>query len=254
MWGERNSERPARVFAIDHRVRGLTYRPPFDTGKPFGADVRRISLALLTTLVALPPAGAHAQIIRGRGFGLRDPQTWVSATLGWQNGWSVFDGATGSRWDLSDTQQYGASIERVVTSGITVGVRASTSQPSVRYTSTSAGGLREADVRVTQALGVVHVTTGRQLRSVFELGLGSTIYSDFRERSTGLRLGPESTDADFAFVFVYGLGYSFSRNFQVDVVQDLGTSLHQKTGLSAGEDTSARISGTRLVARYGFGG
>src|SRR6188768_3486270 len=102
-WGGRNSERSARVVAIDPRVRRLTYRPPFDTGKPFGADVRRFTLALLTTLVALPLTGAHAQIIRG-GLRLRDPQTWVSAMLGWQNGWTVFDGTTASRWDLGDSQ------------------------------------------------------------------------------------------------------------------------------------------------------
>lgn len=216
--------------------------------------MRRISLALVMALVALPPTGVHAQIIRGGRFGLRDPQTWISATLGWQSGWTVFDGSSGSRWDLSDTQQFGGSIERVVANGVTVGVRANTSQPSVRYTSTTTLIQREADTRVTQALGVLHVTTGRQLRSVFELGLGSTIYSDLRERVTGQPLGSAKTDADFAFMFVYGLGYSFSRNFHVDVVQDLGTSLHQKTGLSAGEDTSARISSTRLVARYGFGG
>lgn len=215
--------------------------------------MRRIVLALFTTLAALPPTGASAQIIRGGRFGLRDPQTWVSATYGWQSGWTVYDGTSSSRWDLGDTQQFGASIERAVTSGITVGVRASTSQPSVRYTSTSALTQREADARVTQALGVVHVTAGRDIRSVFELGLGSTIYSDFRERVTGQALGTGKTDADFAFVFVYGLGYSFSRNFHVDVVQDLGTTVHQKTGLTAGEDTSARISSTRLVARYGFG-
>jgi hypothetical protein len=216
--------------------------------------VRRFSLALLTVLVALPVHGAGAQIIRGGRFALRDPQTWVSATYGWQEGWTVFDGRSGSRWDVGDTQTYGGSIERAVSSGITVGVRANTSQPSVRYIGTGTAGTTQADVRVSQALGVVHVTTGRQLRSVFELGLGATIYSDFRERVTGAPLGAESTDADFAFVFVYGLGYSFSRNFQVDVVQDLGTSLHQKTGLAAGEDRSARISTTRLVARYGFGG
>lgn len=216
--------------------------------------MRRISLALLMTLAVLPPTGASAQIIRGGQFGLRDPQTWVSATLGWQSGWTVVDGTTDSRWDLSDTQQFGASIERAVASGVTVGVRASTSQPSVRYTSTSALTQREADTRVTQALGVVHVTTGRAIRSVFELGLGSTIYSNFRERATGQPIGTAKTDADFVFLFAYGLGYSVSRNFHIDVVQDLGTSLHQKTGLAAGEDTSARISSTRLVARYGFGG
>ena len=62
----------------------------------------------------------------------------------------------------------------------------------------------------------------------------------FRERGTDTRLGAESTDSDFAFSFTYGLGYSFSPNFQVDVVQDLGTSLHQGTNLAAGEDRSAR--------------
>ena len=216
--------------------------------------MRRSTLAVLTTLVALPLSGARAQIIRGGRFGLRDPQTWVSATFGWQNDWTVFDGATSSRWDIGDSQVYGGSIERAVASGITLGVRANTAQPTVRYTSATTPDVRVADTRVTQAFGVVHVTTGRDIRSVFELALGSTIYSDFRERGTNLRLGPAKTDVDFTFVFVYGLGYSFSRNWHVDVVQDLGTSLHQKTGLTGGEDTSARISSTRLVARYGFGG
>jgi len=216
--------------------------------------VRRFTLALLTTLVALPMTGAGAQIIRSGRFGLRDPQTWLSATLGWQNGWTVFDGQTSSRWDLGDSQTYGGSIERAVASGVTVGVRANTAAPTVRYTSASVPDVRVADTRVTQALGVVHVSAGRDFRSVFELGLGATFYSPFRENGTDVQLGPSKTDTDFAFVFVYGLGYSFSRNFHVDVVQDLGTSLHQKTGLTAGEDTSARITSTRLVARYGFGG
>jgi hypothetical protein len=216
--------------------------------------VRRFTLALLTTLVAVPLTGAGAQIIRGGRFGLRDPQNWVSATLGWQNGWTVNDGITGSRWDLGDSQAYGGSIEHAVASGVTVGVRANTAAPTVRYTTADSPNVRVADTRVTQALGIVHVSSGRDFRSVFELGVGTTIYSAFREHGTGVRLGPEKTDADFAFVFVYGLGYSFSRNFHVDVVQDLGTSLHQKSGLTQGEDTSARISSTRIVARYGFGG
>ena len=216
--------------------------------------MRRITLALLTTLVAMPLTDAHSQIIRGGRFGLRDPQNWLSAMVGWQNGWTVFDGTTSSRWDLGDSQTYGGSIERIVRNSVTVGVRANTATPTVRYTDASAPTLvRVADTRVTQALGVVHVSSGRDFRSVFEIGLGATIYSDFRERGSDLRLGPTKTEADFAFVFVYGLGYSFTRNFHVDVVQDIGTTIHQKTGLVSGEDTSARTSSTRLVARYGFG-
>ena len=222
--------------------------------------MRRFTLALLTTFVALPSTGLDAQIIRGGRFGLRDPQTWVSATFGWQEGWTVVDGSSGSRWDLGDTQQYGGSIERAVAGGVTVGVRAVTSMPDVRFeerTPSVIGGngsnVFPAEARVTQALGVVHVTTGRQFRSVFELGLGTTVYSPIRNQSTGDALGATRTDSDFAFAFTYGLGYSFSRNVHVDVVQDLATSVHQKAGLEAGDDRSARIRSTRLVARYGFG-
>jgi hypothetical protein len=222
--------------------------------------VRRFTLALFTIFLALPSTGAGAQIIRGGRFGLRDPQTWVSATLGWQEGWTVIDGSTASRWYIGDTQQYGGSIEHAVAGGVTVGMRAVTSAPSVRYeqrnTPTLGGGLSisPADARITQALGVVHVTTGRQLRSVFELGLGTTIYSPMRYQDTGATIDASRTDTDFAFSFTYGLGYSISRNLHVDVVQDLATSVHQKTGLEAGEDRSARVRSTRLVARYGFGG
>ena len=224
--------------------------------------MRRFTLALFTIVLALPSTGAGAQIIRGGRFGLRDPRTWVSATFGWQEGWTVIDGSTKSRWDLGDTQQYGGSIERAVAGGVTVGVRAVTSMPEVRFEDRNPPAFSgvvppttvfPAETRVTQALGVVHVTTGRQLRSVFELGLGTTIYSPMRYQPTGETLGATRTDTDFAFSFTYGIGYSFSRTVQVDVVQDLGTSLHQKTGLEAGDDRSARIRSTRLVARYGFG-
>ena len=215
--------------------------------------MRRLSLSLLSVLFALPLQRGGAQIIRGGQIAVRDPQTWVSAGVGWQNGWTVSDGTTGSRWDLGDAQQYGLSVERTVRSGITLGVRAATSQPSLNFLNTIGTPLtRQADARVSQALGVVHVTTGRDIRSVFELGVGSTIYSGLRERGSNAKLGP-SSDADFTFVFSYGLGYSFSRSFHVDVVQDIGTSLHQKAGLSAGEDTSIRISTTRLIARLGLG-
>jgi hypothetical protein len=222
--------------------------------------VGRITLALFTIVLALPSRGADAQIIRGGRFGLRDPQTWVAATLGWQEGWTVIDGSTASRWDLGDTEQYGGAIERAVAGGVTVGVRAVTSMPEVRYVQRNdpaVGGnlsVSSAEGRVTQALGVLHVTTGRQFRSVFELGLGTTIYSPMRYQDGGQTISASRTDTDFAFAFTYGLGYSFSRHVHVDVVQDLATSVHQKTGLEAGEDRSARIRSTRIVARYGFGG
>lgn len=216
--------------------------------------MRRLTLVLLPAIVALPVHESDAQIIRGGRFGLRDPQTWVSAGVGLQQGWTVIDGASSSRWELADAQSYGGSIERAVAGGVTVGVRANTARVAMNYVSTGLGSSTEADGRVSQALAMLHVTSGRDLHSVLELGAGATFYSGFRDRISGQKLAPDRTDADFTFVFGYGIGYSFSRSFQVDVVQDIATALHQKLGLSAGDDSSVRISSTRLVARLGFGG
>jgi hypothetical protein len=209
---------------------------------------------LLTVLVALPRADVDAQIIRSPGPRLREPQNWASAGFGLQQGWTVTDGATASRWDLGDSQTYFAGVEHAVAGGVTVGVRASTAHTSLRYVSSGPGIVTDADARVSQALGVLHITSGRELHSVIELGAGATLYSGFKARGTDASLGPSGTDADFTFVLGYGIGYSFSRSFQLDVVQDLSTTLHQKTGLVAGDDSSVRYSVTRLVARVALGG
>jgi hypothetical protein len=174
--------------------------------------------------------------------------------VGLQQGWTVFDGSTGTRWDIGDSQTYFLGVEHAVAGGVTVGVRAGTASTSLRYLFRGTGIATDADARVSQALGVVHITSGRPLHSVIELGAGATFYSGFKQRGTGAQLEPRNRDADFTFVLGYGIGYAFSRTFQLDVVQDLATSLHQKTGLQAGDDSSARISITRLVARVAIGG
>ena len=209
---------------------------------------------LLTFLVALPLGEAHAQIIHGPGPRLREPQNWASAGVGLQQGWTVTDGTSDSRWDLGDSQTYFLGVERAVTGGVTVGVRASTASTSLRYLFRGTGIATDADARVSQALGVVHITSGRPLHSVIELGAGATFYSGFKQRGTGAQLEPRTRDTDFTFVLGYGIGYAFSRSFQLDVVQDLATALHQKTGLAPGDDSSVRISVTRLVARVALGG
>jgi hypothetical protein len=216
--------------------------------------VRRPTIALLLALAALPLHESGAQIIRGGTFRLKDPQLWVSAGAGWQQGWTVIDGTTGTRWRLSDALAYGASIDRTISGGTSVGIRATTARVPLDYLPQQVvGGAVEADARVSQAFAGVRVSSGRGFHSVLELGAGATFYSGFRERANDGALPPDKVDVDFAFVFGYGIGYTFSRAFQVDVVQDLATSLHQKAGLAAGESSSARISGTRIVARYGLG-
>ena len=111
----------------------------------------------------------------------------------------------------------------------------------------------DADGNVSQLLGSLHVTSGSQLHTVLELSAGATFYYNFSARGSDAPIGPRKADTDFSFGFGYGVGYNVSPRFSVDVVQDQITTLHQKTGLSAGESTSARLTTTRLVGRFGLG-
>jgi hypothetical protein len=88
---------------------------------------------------------------------------------------------------------------------------------------------------------------------VLELSAGATVYYNFRARGSDVSVGPHGADADFSFGFGYGVGYNVSPRFSVDVVQDQITTLHQKSGLSAGASSSARLTTTRIVARFGLG-
>jgi hypothetical protein len=208
----------------------------------------------LLALIPFVAVRADAQIIRG-GMRLQEPAAWVSFSAALIQPWSVRDNVA-NRWEFGDGTQYGVALEKSVAGGTTVGLRGSRGRMSLRYTGpigNDATFTTDADATVSQLMAMVHVASGRTFHSVLELSAGATRYSGFRARDTGEDLGSDS-DTDFTFAFGYGLGYAFSPRFSLDVVQDLTTVLHQKTGLGAGDNSSARINGTRLVARFGLGG
>jgi hypothetical protein len=211
--------------------------------------VRRILVLSLLPVLSLT---ANAQIIRGGGMRLQDPGAWVSAGVASLSGFTVTDGSTGSVWQFGNGTQYTASVEKTLSGGTTLGLQGTTAKVPLSY---SRGGVpTDADANVSQLFALLHVASGREFHSVLELSAGATVYSSFRARSTGIALPPTTRDADFTFGFGYGLGYTFSSSFSIDVIQDLTTALHQKDGLSAGDNSSVRIHGTRIVARFGLGG
>ena len=224
------------------------YRAPFLTRKPAGVPVRRLSLLLLTMVVS---PSAHAQIVRSR-FPTQEPPAWVSGGVSFQQGWTVTDGTTGSAWSFGNAMPWQASLERSINGGTTVGIRGTTGMVPLTYKGPL--GVAQADANVSQLFGTFRVSSGREFHTILEVSAGTTLYSNFRERGTSAKLGPASNDADFTFVFGYGFGYAFSPRFSVDVVQDINTLWHQKDGLQAGDDSSTRMHGTRLVARLGLGG
>jgi hypothetical protein len=213
--------------------------------------VRRI---LILALLSVPSSTAGAQIIRGGGMRLQEPGAWVSLGAASLSGFTVTDGSTNSVWQFGNSTQYTASLEKTLSGGTSLGIQGTTARVPLSYNSIGGATSTDADANVSQLYAMLHVTSGREFHSVLELSAGATMYSGFRARSTGAALPPTSPDADFTFAFGYGLGYTFSSSFSIDVIQDLTTALHQKTGLSAGDNTNIRINGTRLVARFGLGG
>jgi hypothetical protein len=215
--------------------------------------VRRLLFVLFPLLVVASEAGA--QIIRRPGYGRGEPSGWFSAGAALVQPWSVVDGTTGTRWDFGDATQYSASLEKALSGGATLGLRGTYARVPLTYRRTSDAVFQtDADARVSQLFATMHVANGDQFHTVLELTAGATVYYDFRDRAQGAKLAPDKPDADFTFALGYGFGYAFSKKFSIDVVQDLTTVLHQKTGLPAGEKSSVRINGTRLVARFGLGG
>jgi hypothetical protein len=216
--------------------------------------VRRLLLLAFATLVS---TDAGAQIIGRAGMQLQQPTAWASFSAAFVQGWSVSDGRTQSQWDFGDGTQYGVALEQSLSSGASVGVRGSFSRVPLRYSQLTGGSVSyqtDADANVTQLMALAHLASGRDLHTVLELGVGATLYSSFAARGSDVSIGPAKPDADFTFAFGYGIGYAFSRAFSIDVVQDLTTVLHQRTGLGAGDHSSVQIHDTRLVARLGLGG
>jgi hypothetical protein len=215
--------------------------------------MRRL-LWLALVIVVTPVAGA--QIIRRGGMPFQEPTTFVSFGVGLLQPWDVTDGTTNSVWNFSDATQFAVAIERNFGAGASVGVRGTTARVPLRYSSLVGGDasyVTDADANVSQLLGSLHLASGGQFHTVLELSAGATAYYNFRARGSDVSVGPRGADADFSFGFGYGVGYNVSPRFSVDVVQDQITTLHQKSGLSAGASSSARLTTTRIVARFGLG-
>ena len=213
--------------------------------------MRHLLLALVPLFIA---AESGAQVIRRGQFGAPPPAAWVTGGIAQTGSWSVTDGSTGSRWEFGSGTQYHAGLEKA-NGGVSFGLRGTRALLPLRYTRTDAGGTSvatDADANVSQLLATVHVSSGRGFHSVLELDAGATIYSGFTARGTGTTLAP-SSDTDFTFAFGYGFGYGFSNRFTIEVVQELGTVMHQRTGLGASDDANVRVHGTRLAGRFGLG-
>jgi hypothetical protein len=211
--------------------------------------VNRITLSLAAATVFLA-ANAGAQIVGRRPAARRIPN-WAGVSVGITQGFGVSDGSTSSAWNFGSGLEYAARLEHPVSSGaFAVGVQGSWARLPVDYSSGSFAGEAKADV--TQLLAVLRYGSGYGFHPVYELSGGVIGFSNFR--STGM---PQidisnSTDWDPKIALGYGFGFGLSSTAAVEIVQELGTILHQRTGLSASQSNYPRIYVTRLGGKIAF--
>ena len=172
----------------------------------------------------------------------------------------VQDGSTGSDWLFGNAVQYRVSLETPIQPGTTIGVTGAFARVPLTYQSNSVAGPSgcgfacDADATVTQLAATLHAGTGNIIgfHQVIDISIGAMGYSGFRARTSGARLPPTKLDADFLASLGYGFGYSLSPDMHITLVQEASISLHQRTGVSAGENTMGRQYITRLGVRFGL--
>lgn len=212
---------------------------------------------VLTALAVVAVLGANAaqgQVIRRPSTG-GGPAAYTLMGVGLLRTGTVVDGSTGSSWDFGDGVQYRVSLEKAIQNQSSVGVALTFGRLPLIYTSNVdlQCSSCDADATITQLMGTFHVGGDSPgIHQVIDIDVGATMYSAFRERATGRKLSP-SSDTDLAFSIGGGVGYTLSPGFQIELVQQFGGSVHQRTGLSGNADTIVRSYVTRLGVRFGLG-
>jgi hypothetical protein len=214
--------------------------------------VPRSASRIIRALVAaasLVAGAAEAQIIR-RPVAPRI-QNWVGASVGITQGFMILDGSTGSEWDFGSGLDYAVRVEHPTSSGqLAVGLQGSFARLPVGYSSSTFSGDAKADLM--QLMGLVRYGSGYGFHPVYELQAGVIGFSDFRSTGTPQVQISSSTDYDPKFSLGYGFGFGLSPSSSIEVVQELGTVLHQRTGLSASQSNYPRIYVTRLGGKIAF--
>ena len=202
---------------------------------------------------------ADAQIIR-RPSRAREPSYYVTFIGAYTTSRTVSDGTTHSDWAFGSGPQYGASLEKTVAPGSTIGVSALFSETPLRYRPTDTGPANcpiacEATGNVTQISGVFRAQYGGAFafRASHEFGIGVVAYSNFRDQETGGALPPSGTDLDLLVSYGSAFGFSLSPSSSLEVGFGTGFTIHQREGLSASENTLNSIFLLKLGLRLGLG-
>lgn len=215
----------------------------------------RVTIAIIASVICATTATAQIGRQPPRA---PQPSGWLSMSVGVMEISDVHDGSTNSDWFFGNAVQYRLSYEIPVQNQSTFGITGSFARVPLTYESLApifvgCASPCDADATITQLMATFHAGHNAPgFHQIIDLSLGAIGYSSFRARASGEQLPPRALDADLAAGIGYGFGYTFAPDMQVTLVQEGFLSLHQRTGVTGGEDTIGRQFVLRLGTRFGF--
>jgi len=218
----------------------------------------RRTLCSMLFFFAATPAVVHAQIGR-RPSPPTDPGYWVGLSIGYVEGITTTDDATGAIWRFGYTSQLRATVEKTLSQGMTLGVAAGYSNAPLTYSSVSqfngpCAGSCLANADITQYLAFVRGgagSAGTGFRGTFTAEGGVTQFSKFRDRSTDVALPPANGSYDLTFGFGAGFGYRMSRLSELYVDQSYDFVMHKQSASVTNQEVP-RLLIFRGGFRFGF--
>ena len=222
--------------------------------------MRTISIVFVLVMASVESLGAQRRM---PGLGVREPSIWLTAGAGFFTGNGVNDGATESTWDFGSSTnfQYRGSMEKTIGDQAAIGLIGTYVRVPFIYSSTAVippgGGATcgscEAHLDMMTLSAGFHIGGGPGFHQVIEGNAGVVRYSGLKRDSDGADLAPTGGNLDPIFSFGYGFGYGFGQNTTINLVQDLGIALHEKTGLANGVRNTNSVRTLRVTGRFGFG-
>ena len=222
--------------------------------------MRTISIVLVLLMASAESLFAQRRIPR---IGVREPSIWITGGAGFFTGNGVNDGRTESTWDFgsSTNYQFRTSLEKTVGDQASIGFIGTYVRVPFVYSSTTiippeegeTCGNCEAHLDMMTLSAGFHIGGGPGFHQVIEGTAGVVQYTNLTRDSDGAKLAPTRGNLDPIFSFGYGFGYGFGQNTQINLVQDLGIALHEKTGLATGVRNTNSVRTLRFTARFGFG-
>ncbi len=222
--------------------------------------MRRIAFGFIMLVVCAESSSAQ---IRRPAIRSGEPSAWLTGGLGFFTGNGVNDGRTSSTWDFGSSTnfQYRASLEKAIANQSAFGIVGTYVKVPFIYSSSSivppsegaTCGSCEAHLDMITVSATFHAGGGPGFHQVIEASGGVAQYTNLTRDSDGAKLAPSGGNIDPIFSFGYGFGFGFGNNTQINLVQDYGIALHEKSGLANGVSNTNTVRNLRFSVRFGFG-